>query len=251
MLAVRIIPCLDVREGRVVKGIRFKDMRDAGDPEEHAAIYEDQGADEICFLDVGASPEMRSTAVEVVDKVSRRVFVPLTAGGGVRDVEDVRRLLQAGADKVSIGSAALRRPELLREAARRFGSQCVVLSIDAARKGRSWSAWLDGGRTDSGVDALDWAVRAEDLGAGEILLNSIDRDGTKEGYDLELVRAVTSRISLPVIASGGAGTTEHVLEVVREAGASAVLLASLFHERSLTIADLKRKLKEKGVFVRW
>jgi imidazole glycerol-phosphate synthase subunit HisF len=251
MLTVRIIPCLDVDDGAVVKGTKFKDLRRAGDPVEFAAAYDAQGADELCFLDIGATPGSRETLVALVEKVSEQVFIPLSVGGGVRSVEDMRRLLHAGADKVAVCSAALRDPEILREGASTFGSQCVVLSIDAGRSGGSWHAWLKGGREDSGIDAVEWAARGEELGAGEILLNSIDRDGTKSGYDLELVRAVSRRVSIPVIASGGAGTTAQIFEAVRDGGADAVLLASLVHERKLTIGDIKTYLGERGVSVRW
>ena len=251
MLAVRIIPCLDVDEGVVVKGTKFKDLKTAGDPVDLAKAYNDQGADELCFLDIGATFRSRETLVEVVEKVSEQVFIPLTVGGGVRSVEDMRRLLQAGADKVAVCSAALRDPALLREGARIFGAQCIVLSIDAKWAGNSWHAWVKGGREDSGWDVLEWAVKAEELGAGEILLNSIDQDGTKAGYDIDLVRAVTERVSVPVIASGGAGTLEQVADVIRAGKPEAVLLASLFHEKSLTVRDVKDYLKGKGVLVRW
>lgn len=251
MLAVRVIPCLDVDEGRVVKGTRFEDLRPAGDPVELARAYNDQGADELCFLDIGATPGSRETMMSLVGKVSEQVFIPLCVGGGVRSVEDMRRLLHAGADKVAVCSAALRDPGILSEGARMFGSQCVVLSVDAKRAGRSWHAWRNGGREDSGLDAVEWAARAAKLGAGEILLNSIDRDGTKAGYDIELVRTVAEKVPIPVIASGGAGTLGQVLDAVREGRADAVLLASLFHEKKMTVGDVKAYLKEKGVPVRW
>ena len=251
MLAVRVIPCLDVDGGQVVKGIGFEDLRPAGDPAELARAYNDQGADELCFLDIGATPGSRETMVSLVGKVSEQVFIPLSVGGGVRSVEDMRRLLHAGADKVAVCTAALRDPEILRDGARMFGSQCVVLSIDAKRAGRSWHAWRNGGREDSGLDAVEWAVRAAELGAGEILLNSIDRDGTKAGYDIDLIRAVTEKVAIPVIASGGAGTLGQVLDAVREGRADAVLLASMFHEKKLTVRDVKAHLREKGVPVRW
>ncbi len=251
MLAVRVIPCLDVDGGQVVKGIGFEDLRPAGDPEELARVYNDQGADELCFLDIGATPGSRETLVSLVGKVSEQVFIPLSVGGGVRSVEDMRRLLHAGADKVAVCTAALRDPGILREGARMFGSQCIVLSIDAKRAGRSWHAWRNGGREDSGLDAVEWAVRAAELGAGEILLNSVDRDGTKAGYDIDLVRAVTEKVPIPVIASGGAGTLGQVLDAVREGRADAVLLASMFHEKKLTVRDVKAHLREKGVPVRW
>lgn len=251
MLAVRVIPCLDVDGGRVVKGTKFKDLKTAGDPVELAKAYNDQGADELCFLDIGATPGSRETMVALVAKVSEQVFIPLAVGGGIRSVDDMRRLLHAGADKVAVCSAALRDPELLREGARMFGSQCVVLSIDAKKAGATWHAWRNGGREDTGIDAVEWAVRSEALGAGEILLNSIDRDGTREGYDIDLVRAVSEKVSIPVIASGGAGTLAQTLDVIREGGADAVLLASMFHEKKLTVRDVKTYLGEKGVAVRW
>jgi cyclase len=250
MLAVRVIPCLDVDGGRVVKGVGFADLRPAGDPVELAGAYSDQGADELCFLDIGATPASRETMVSLVARVSERTFIPLSVGGGVRSVEDMRRLLLAGADKVAVCSAALRDPELIREGARMFGSQCVVLSIDAKRAGGSWHAWRNGGREDTGVDAVAWATRAAELGAGEILLNSIDRDGTKSGYDLDLLRAVAGAVAVPVIASGGAGSLGQVLAAVREGRADAVLLASMFHERKLTVGDVKSYLDGKGVPVR-
>ncbi len=250
MLAVRVIPCLDVDGGRVVKGIGFGDLRPAGDPVELAGAYNDQGADELCFLDIGATPGGRETLVSLVAKVSERVFIPLSVGGGVRSVDDMRRLLLAGADKVAVCSAALRDPGIIREGAGMFGSQCIVLSIDAKRAGRTWHAWRNGGREDTGLDAVEWAARAAELGAGEILLNSIDRDGTKAGYDLDLIRAVAGRVAIPVIASGGAGNLGQVLDAVREGGADAVLLASMFHERKLTVGDVKSYLDEKGVPVR-
>ncbi|MHB8095821.1 MAG: imidazole glycerol phosphate synthase subunit HisF [Candidatus Aminicenantales bacterium] len=251
MLAVRVIPCLDVDEGRVVKGTKFKDLKTAGDPVELAKAYNDQGADELCFLDIGATPGSRETMVALVEKVSEQVFIPLSVGGGVRSVDDMRKLLHAGADKVAVCSAALRDPEILREGARMFGSQCVVLSIDAKRAGSTWHAWRNGGREDTGIDAVEWAVRSEELGAGEILLNSIDRDGTQEGYDIDLVRAVSEKVTIPVIASGGAGTLAQTLDVIREGRADAVLLASMFHEKKLTVRDVKTYLGEKGVAVRW
>jgi cyclase len=251
MLTLRIIPCLDVDEGIVVKGTKFKNLRASGDPAELAEAYNDQGADELCFLDIGATPRSRKTMVSLVEKVADKIFIPLTVGGGVQSVEDVNRLLQAGADKVAVCSAALRNPDILRQGALRFGSQCVVLSIDAKREGRSWHAWLKGGREDSGLDAVAWAKQGEELGAGEILLNSIDRDGTKKGYDIELVRAVTKSVSIPVIASGGAGTLEQTFDVIREGRVEAVLVASLLHEKRYTVREIKSYLKEKGVFVRW
>ncbi len=251
MLAVRVIPCLDVQDGRVVKGVRFRDLRDAGDPVELAKLYNDQGADEIVFLDIAATPRSRRTVLDIVEKVSRQVFVPLTVGGGVRSLGDVRLLLEAGADKVAICSAALDRPELIAEAAGTVGSQCVVLSIDAKARGEAaWTAYRSGGREDTGVDALDWARRGQALGAGEILLNSIDRDGTRQGYDLELLRRVSDAASIPVIASGGAGSLGQIARAVHDGRADAVLVASLLHGREHTVAGIKGYLREKGVNVR-
>ena len=251
MLTVRIIPCLDVDDGVVVKGTKFKNLRTAGDPAALAKDYNDQGADELCFLDIGATPKSRETMISIVKKVSEQVFIPLTVGGGVRSVDDMSRLLQAGADKVAVCSAALRNPDILRRGAMRFGSQCIVLSIDAKRSGDSWHAWSNGGREDTGVDAVAWAKQGMAMGAGEILLNSIDRDGTKEGYDIALTRAVAGAVSVPVIASGGAGTLDQMYDVIREGKAEAVLLASLLHEKRFTIRRIKSYLKEKGVSVRW
>jgi len=251
MLAARVIPCLDVQDGRVVKGVRFRDLMDAGDPVDLAKMYNDQGADEIVFLDIAATARSRQTVLDIVEQVSRQVFVPLTVGGGIRSVSDVRLVLQAGADKVAVCSAALDRPELIAEAAETLGSQCVVLSIDAKRRGASWSAFRSGGREDTGVDALEWALRGERLGAGEILLNSIDRDGTREGYDIELLRRVSEAASIPVIASGGAGNLEQIVEAIRAGRADAVLVASLLHGHEHTVPDIKKYLREKGVNVRW
>lgn len=251
MLAVRVIPCLDVQDGRVVKGVRFRDLRDSGDPTDLAKRYNDQGADEIVFLDIAATPRSRRTVLDIVERVSRQVFVPLTVGGGVRSLDDVRRLLGAGADKVAICSAALDRPELIREAAETVGSQCIVLSIDAKSRGDgAWTAYRAGGREDTGVDALDWARRGQALGAGEILLNSIDRDGTRAGYDLELLRRVADAASIPVIASGGAGDLGQIVRAVLDGRADAVLVASLLHDREQTVAGIKDHLRGKGVNVR-
>lgn len=250
MLAVRIIPCLDVEDGRVVKGIKFKEIRDAGDPVELAKMYNDQGADEIVFLDIGATYRSRKTMIDVVEKVSSCVFVPLSVGGGIRTVDDMRALLNAGADKVSVCSAALKNPDLIARGAEIFGSQCIVLSVDAKRTGGSWHAYLQGGRQDSGIDALEWIREAEQLGAGEILLNSIDMDGTRSGYDLELTRTVSEMVSIPVIASGGAGNKKQILDAVQEGKADAVLIASLLHYRDYTIDDFKTYLKKEGVPVR-
>jgi len=251
MLAKRIIPCLDVKDGRVVKGVNFENLRDAGDPVEIARSYNEQGADEIVFLDITASHENRGTIVEVVERTAREVFMPLTVGGGVRSVEDFRTLLRAGADKVSVNSAALLDPELVARAADKFGSQCVVVAIDAKRRpGGGWSVFRNGGRIDTGIDAIEWAARAESLGAGEILLTSMDADGTKAGYDIELTKAVCNAVKIPVIASGGAGSVEHFIDVFEKAGADAALAASLFHYRELTIAEVKNALAERGIPVR-
>jgi cyclase len=241
---------LDVEDGRVVKGTRFTDLRDAGDPVDLARDYDRQRADELIFLDIGATYRSRKTMLEVVEKVSREVFIPLTVGGGVTSIADMRRLLLAGADKVSVCSAALLNPQLLTDAAEIFGSQCVVLSIDAKRTGDSWRCYIKGGRENTGVDALDWAVQAVEKGAGEILLNSIDQDGTQAGYDLELTRRVSESVSVPVIASGGAGTLEQVAEAVTLGRADAVLLASLLHYRTLSVPQIKEYLRQKGMAVR-
>ena len=252
MLTKRIIPCLDVHEGRVVKGVNFVNIRDAGDPVEVAAIYDKAGADELTFLDITASSDARSIILDVVKRVAEQVFIPFTVGGGIRSVEDFREILRAGADKISVNSAALKRPELISEAAWRFGSQCVVVAIDAKRRGdkSGWDVYLNGGRVNTGKDAVEWAMEAEKNGAGEILLTSMDCDGTKAGYDLELTRRISESIKIPVIASGGAGTMEHFREAVTEGKADAVLAASLFHFREMEIADLKKYLREKGVEVR-
>ena len=250
MLTKRIIPCLDVEDGRVVKGIKFKQLKDAGDPVELAQMYNEQGADEIVFLDIGATYRSRRIMLDVVERVSRWVFIPLTVGGGIRTTQDMRDILNAGADKVAICSAALKNPLLLSEGALIFGSQCIVLSVDAKRNGHSWHAYVKGGRENTGKDALDWAVQAQKLGAGEILLNSIDRDGTQAGYDLELIRAVVESVSIPVIASGGAGNCEQMLAAVEQGKADAVLLASLLHYGDLTVPDIKHYFSRKGVTVR-
>ncbi len=250
MLATRIIPCLDVEDGRVVKGIKFKNIKDAGDPVELAALYNQQGADELTFLDIGASYRSREIMIEVVEKVSSQVFIPLTVGGGIREVADMRRILNAGADKVAICTAAIKNPSLISEGAEKFGSQCIVLSIDAKRNGDSWSAYINGGRVNSGIDALEWAKQGEQMGAGEILLNSIDMDGTKQGYDLELTRTVSELVNIPVIASGGAGTLEQMLDAIVLGKADAVLLASLLHYGEYTISDIKKYLRHKGVTTR-
>lgn len=248
----RIIPCLDVHDGRVVKGVNFVNIRDAGDPVEVASIYDKAGADELTFLDITASSDARGIMLDVVRRVAEQVFIPFTVGGGIRTSEDFREILKAGADKISVNSAALKRPVLISEAAGRFGSQCVVVAIDAKKRadGSSWEVYLNGGRVNTGKDAVKWAVEAEKLGAGEILLTSMDRDGTKNGYDIELTRAISENVSIPVIASGGAGTMEHFYEALTKGKADAVLAASLFHFREMEIRDLKAYLKEKGIEVR-
>ena len=251
MLAKRIIPCLDVKEGRVVKGINFVDLRDAGDPVENAVIYDSQGADELVFLDITASYEKRSIIIDVVRRTAEQVFMPLTVGGGVRTVEDVRNLLLAGADKVSINTSAVRNPSLISDGARRFGSQCIIVAIDARQTSPGkWNVFIEGGRIDTGLDAVEWAKEVEKRGAGEILLTSMDRDGTKAGYDIELTRAVSSAVSIPVIASGGAGAKEDFYIALTEGKADAALAASLFHYNELNIGELKNYLKDRGVEVR-
>lgn len=252
MYAKRIIPCLDVKDARVVKGVNFVNLIDAGDPVECAKIYDKAGADELVFLDITASSDGRNTVVDMVERVAREVFIPFTVGGGIRTAEDFRAILNAGADKVAVNSAAIKRPELISEAAERFGRQCVVCAIDAKRKedGSGWEVYLNGGRVNTGIDALWWARRAEELGAGEILLTSMDCDGTKEGYDLELTAAVSENAEIPVIASGGAGKLEHFYDAFTKGAADAVLAASLFHFRQIEIADLKSYLKDKGISVR-
>ncbi len=251
MLAKRIIPCLDVKDGRVVKGVNFVNLRDAGDPVECARLYNREGADELVFLDISATPEGQATTIEMVRRVAVEVFMPFTVGGGVRQVEDVRALLLAGADKVSINTAAVRNPALLTAAAERFGSQCVVIAIDAKGVGAGrWEVYVSGGRTPTGLDALEWAVRAVELGAGEVLLTSMDTDGTLAGYDLELTRAVAEAVPVPVIASGGAGSPEHFAQVLSAGKADAALAASLFHDRVLRIGELKAYLAARGIPVR-
>ena len=250
MLARRIIPCLDVHDGRVVKGVNFVNLRDAGDPVEAARAYDAAGADELVFLDITATFEARSILLEIVKKVAESVFIPFTVGGGVRSLEDARALLLAGADKVSVNSAAVKRPELITELAEHFGSQAVVLAIDAKRKGNSWEVYVKGGREPTGLDAIEWAKEGERLGAGEILLTSMDKDGTKAGYDLDLTRAVAEAVSIPVIASGGAGTKEHFLEAFEKGKADAALAASVFHFGEIPVPELKRYLLEKGLPIR-
>ena len=255
MFKVRVIPCLDVKDGRVVKGVNFVDLRDAGDPVEAARAYDAQGADELVFLDITASHENRNIMLDVVRRTAEGIYMPLTVGGGIRSIEDVRRLLRAGADKVSLNTAALAEPALIREAAQRFGSQCIVVAIDARREPsgemvRKWEVFTHGGRRPAGRDAVAWAQEAVALGAGEILLTSMDRDGTKDGYDLELTRAIADAVTVPVIASGGAGSLEHLVEGVTDGGAAAALAASIFHFGIHTIAEAKAFLREQGVEVR-
>ena len=252
MYAKRIIPCLDVKDGRVVKGVNFVNLVDAGDPVECAKVYDKAGADELVFLDITASSDGRNTVVDMVERVAKEVFIPFTVGGGIRTVEDFREILNAGADKVAVNSAAIKRPELISEAAKRFGSQCVVLAIDAKRKADNsgWEVYLNGGRVNTGLDALEWAKKGEMLGAGEILLTSMDCDGTKAGYDLELTSAISKNASIPVIASGGAGKMEHFYDAFTEGAADAVLAASLFHFKEIEILDLKKYLREKNISVR-
>jgi cyclase len=251
MVAKRIIPCLDVFEGRVVKGVRFVDLKDAGDPAECAAAYSRQGADEIVFLDITATHEKRKTIVEVVKKTAERVFVPLTVGGGISSVEDIKNILRAGADKVSLNSAAVRNPDLIRHGADMFGKQCIVLAADVKRmmNGR-YNIYIQGGRVDTGLDAIDWIIRAEKLGAGEILLTSMDADGTKKGYDLEITKAVVESVNIPVIASGGCGTLSHFADAFEIAGVDAALAASLFHFGELTIGEVKKFLIDRGIEIR-
>ena len=250
MLKTRIIPCLDVNNGRVVKGINFVDLVDAGDPVEQAVIYDAAGADELCFLDITASHENRSTIVEVVAKTAEKCFMPLTVGGGVRTVEDVRTLLIAGADKVSINTAAIENPQLINDAANKFGSQCMVVAIDAKRVNKSYKIFTHGGRKETGISAIEWAKNAEASGAGEILLTSMDRDGTKMGFDLELTRSVSDALSIPLIASGGVGTLDHLAEGVTKGHASAVLAASIFHFGLYNISEAKAYMEKVGVAVR-
>lgn len=251
MLAKRIIPCLDVRDGKVVKGVNFVGIREVGDPVECAMEYDRQGADEICFLDITATHEGRSTMIDVVRKTAEHVFVPLTVGGGIRSVEDFREILRAGADKVSVNSAAVKNPALISQAAEIFGSQCVVVAIDAKRDGQgNFHVVVHGGRKDTGLDAVEWAKKCQELGAGEILLTSMDTDGCKEGFDLELTRAVCDAVTIPIIASGGCGRLEHFSQVFEETGADAALAASLFHFRELTVEEVKNHLAENNIPVR-
>lgn len=248
--AKRIIPCLDVKDGRVVKGVRFVDLRDSGDPVDAATWYDAEGADELCFLDITASSDERPILLDVVRRTAERVFMPLTVGGGIRTVDDIRALLLAGADKVSMNSAAVARPDLIRESAERFGSQCIVIAIDARATAGGWEVLTHGGRKATGLDPIPWARRAVELGAGEVLLTSVDRDGTQAGYDLDLLKAVSSAVPVPVVASGGAGALEHFYEALAIGGADAVLAASLFHDRRLSIKAVKSYLEGRGVVVR-
>lgn len=251
MYAKRIIPCLDVKEGRVVKGVNFVNLIDAGDPVECAKVYDKAGADELVFLDITASSDARETVVDMVEAVAKQVFIPFTVGGGIRTVEDFRKILNAGADKVAVNSAAIKRPELISEAAEKFGRQCVVCAIDAKRRENGgWEVYLNGGRIPTGIDAVEWAIEAERRGAGEILLTSMDCDGQKNGYDIELTAAVSEKVGIPVIASGGAGKAEHFYDAFTKGKADAVLAASLFHFNELPVPGLKKYLNEKGIPVR-
>jgi cyclase len=250
MLTKRIIPCLDVKEGRVVKGTNFLELRDAGDPVENAKAYEEQLADELCFLDITASHEKRKTIIDVVERVAHEVFMPLTVGGGIKTIDDIRATLRAGADKVTVNTTAVERPEFVRESSDIFGSQCICVAIDAKRRRDGFEVYTYGGRKPTGIDAVEWAKRAEELGAGEILLTSMDRDGTKIGFDIELTRTISEAVRIPVIASGGVGTLEHLYEGLVEGKADAVLAASIFHYREFTVIDAKKYLRGRGVNVR-
>ena len=252
MLTKRIIPCLDVKDGRVVKGINFVQLRDAGDPVEAGEAYSKAGADELVFLDITATSDARETVADMVRRVAERVFIPFTVGGGIRTVEDMKAILREGADKISVNSAAILRPELISEGAEHFGSQCVVVAMDARRRknGSGWTIYRSGGRIDTGIDAVEWAIRAQELGAGEILLTSMDCDGTKEGYDLELTRTIADNLSIPVIASGGAGKLEHFYDALTKGGAEAALAASLFHYKELEIREVKEYLRDRNIPVR-
>ncbi len=253
MLAKRIIVCMDVKEGRIVKGVHFVNLKDAGDPIEQASVYSREGADEIIFLDITATIDKRRTMLEVVEKTAAEVFIPLTVGGGIKEEADIQTLLKCGADKVSINTAAVKEPELIRRASRRFGSQCIVVAIDAKLQKTSdkkWEVYINGGRTPAGIDTLEWAKKVENLGAGEILLTSMDKDGTKDGYDLELTKAVARAVNIPVIASGGAGNLEHLYEALVEGEADAVLAASIFHYGEYKIREAKEYLKNRGITVR-
>ena len=251
MITKRIIPCLDVDKGRVVKGIHFIDIKDAGDPVELAAFYDREGADEVVFLDITASHEKRRTVVDLASKTAKKVFIPYTIGGGISEIEHIREILKKGADKISINTAAVKDPSLISRASKIFGSQCIVIAIDAKKRDKNfWEVYINGGRTPTGIDVLEWAKKVEELGAGEILLTSMDRDGTKDGYDIELTGGVTSAVNIPVIASGGAGKLEHLKDVIKYAGADAVLVASIFHYRQNTIREAKEYLRSEGINVR-
>ncbi len=252
MLTKRIIPCLDVNAGRVVKGVNFVNLADAGDPVEIAGVYNEEGADELIFLDITATSDSRNTVVDMVRRVAEQVFIPFTVGGGIRTVEDMRAILREGADKISVNSAAVRNPEIIREGAAKFGNQCIVVAIDARRRadGNGWTVYVKGGREDTGIDAVEWAKRAVSLGAGEILLTSMDADGTKNGYDIPLTRAISDAVNVPVIASGGAGSLEDFYTALTEGGADAALAASLFHYKELSIREVKEYLERRGVPVR-
>ncbi|MGI9553491.1 MAG: imidazole glycerol phosphate synthase subunit HisF [Thermodesulfobacteriota bacterium] len=251
MISKRIIPCLDVKDGRVVKGVQFLNLRDAGDPVEIAKKYSEEGADEITFLDITASHEDRDTMIDVVKRTASEVFVPLTVGGGVRTLEDVRNLLLAGADKIAINTAAVKNPQFVRQASEKFGSQCIVVAIDARSNGKDkWEVYTHGGRNPTGIDATEWAVKMESFGAGEILLTSMDRDGTKDGYDIDLTKSISRAVRIPVIASGGAGNIDHLLEGINRGEADAVLCASIFHYGEYTISEAKEYLRSKGVSIR-
>lgn len=250
MLAKRIIPCLDVKEGKVVKGIKFINLKDAGDPVVQAKYYDKEGADELVFLDITASSDKREIMLNVVKKVAECIFIPFTVGGGIRTLDDIRKILKSGADKVSINTAAVNTPYLIKESSKKFGSQCIVVAIDAKRNKKSWEVYINGGRTKTGIDAISWAKKVEKLGAGEILLTSMDYDGTKKGYDLELTKKISSCVNIPVIASGGAGNLEHLYQALIKGKASAALAASIFHYREYSIKQAKEYLKKKGVVVR-
>jgi len=251
MISKRIIPCLDVNKGRVVKGVSFINLRDAGDPVELAAFYDREGADEVVFLDITASHERRKTVVELASRTAEKVFIPYTIGGGIDSIEDIREILRKGADKISMNTSAVKNPELISESSKVFGSQCIVVAIDAKKVGSNhWEVFIHGGRTPTGLDAVGWAIEAEKLGAGEILLTSMDKDGTKDGYDIELTRAVVSSVNIPVIASGGAGSLEHLRDVFTQANADAALVASIFHYGEHTVREAKKYLKSQGINIR-
>lgn len=250
MLAKRIIPCLDIKDGRVVKGINFVKLRDAGDPVENAQFYEKEGADELIFLDITASSEERKIILKVVKGCAEKVFMPFTVGGGIRSLEDIRSLLKAGADKVSINTAAVKNPSLIKKASQKFGNQCIVVAIDARKKENSWEVYIYGGRTPTGLDALKWAKKVERLGAGEILLTSMDKDGTEDGYDIKLTKSISEAVNIPVIASGGAGNPEHLYQVFTLGEADAALAASIFHYRKYSVKRVKEYLKKRGINVR-